>query len=79
MVMNDFGVELIATAFEIKYGKVHADNVRKAWMEKQQQDDPRKPTYLLVQKPNIENALPKVFAACGKTEHETKISPKSIT
>jgi len=78
MVMDDFGVELIATAFEVKYGKIHADKVRKAWMEKQEQDDPRKPTYLLVQKPSIENALPKTFAKCGKEVHPSKEAPESI-
>ena len=28
MVMDDFGVEMVATAFEVKYGKEHADKVR---------------------------------------------------
>lgn len=79
MVMDDFGVELVATAFEVKYGKVHANKVRKAWMEKQQQNDPRKPTYLLVQKPIDENTLPKSFAACGGRRHPPKAAPDSIT
>jgi len=78
LVMDDFGVDLIATAFEVKYGKIHADEVRKAWMEKQQENDPRKPTYLLVQKPEIEGALPKTFANCGGKSHPPKIAPDSI-
>ena len=76
MVMDDFGVELIATAFEIKYTKEAADNVRKAWAEKQQQDDPRKPTYLLVQKPSNLEETPKVFAVCGGKKHDSN-PPKS--
>ena len=28
MVMDDFGVEIIATAFEVKYGKEHADKFK---------------------------------------------------
>ena len=76
MVMDEFGVEMIATAFEVNYGKEHADKVRKAWAEKQQKDDPRKPTYLLVQKPN-DGQLPKVFATCGGKEHVKDIAPKS--
>jgi len=78
MVMDDFGVEMVATAFEVKYGKEHADKVRKAWAEKQQQDDPRKPTYLLVQKPEAEDVLPQVFAACGGREHPPEKAPDSI-
>jgi len=78
MVMDDFGVEMVATAFEVKYGKVHAEKVRKAWAEKQQQDDPRKPTYLLVQKPENEDILPQVFAACGGEKHPPKEAPNSI-
>jgi len=79
MVMDDFGVEMIATAFEVKYGKIHADNIRRAWSEKQQKDDPRKPTYMLVQKPVQEEALPPVFAACGSTQHPPKKAPASIS
>lgn len=69
MVMDDFGVEMLATAFEVKYGKEHAEKVRNAWAEKQHQDDPRKPTYMLVQKP-IDGGKPQVFVACGKKDHE---------
>ena len=79
MVMDDFGVEMIATAFESKYSKEDADKVRKAWAEKQHQDDPRKPTYLLVQKPNTPSETPQVFAACGSRRHDEDIAPKSIT
>lgn len=69
MIMDDFGVEMLATAFEVKYGKDHADKVRHAWANKENEDDPRKPTYLLVQKPKDINALPQVFVACGKSDH----------
>ncbi|WP_440873768.1 hypothetical protein [Thalassotalea sp. PLHSN55] len=70
MVMDDFGVEIVATAFEVKYGKEHAEKIRQAWANKQHEDDPRKPTYLLVQKPSSENELPKVYAACGTRRHQ---------
>ncbi len=79
MVMDDFGVEMIATAFESKYSKEDADKVRKAWAEKQHQDDPRKPTYLLVQKPISTNDTPQVFASCGSRRHDEDIAPQSIT
>ena len=78
MVMDDFGAEMIATAFETKYGKIHADKVRKAWAEKQHQNDPRKPSYLLVQKPADEYTLPEVFANCGRQKHDAKEAPESI-
>lgn len=78
MVMDDFGVEMIATAFESKYSKEDADKVRKAWAEKQQQDDPRKPTYLLVQKPITTGDTPQVFANCGGRRHDDTIAPESI-
>jgi len=78
MVMDDFGVEMIATAFEAKYSKEDADKVRKAWAEKQQHDDPRKPTYLLVQKPITTGDTPKVFATCGGRKHESVSPPDSI-
>ena len=78
MVMDDFGVEIIATAFESKYSKEAADKVRKAWAEKQQPDDPRKPTYLLVQKPITTGDTPLVFAVCGVRRHKTDIAPDSI-
>jgi len=78
MVMDDFGVEMIAAAFESKYSKEAADKVRTAWAEKQQQDDPRKPTYLLVQKPTTKDDVPQVFAVCGGKDHDKDVSPKSI-
>ena len=68
MVMDDFGVEMLATAFEVKYGKAHADKIRSAWSEKQKQEDPRKPTYMLVQKP-IDDNPPQIFATCGGKKH----------
>ena len=78
MVMDDFGIEMIAAAFESKYSKEAADKVRKAWAEKQQQDDPRKPTYLLVQKPTSINGTPQIFAVCGGKDHDKDIAPESI-
>ena len=78
MVMNDFGVEMIAAAFESKYSKEAADSVRKAWAEKQQKDDPRKPTYLLVQKPTTTKGTPQIFAVCGGKDHDKDIAPESI-
>jgi hypothetical protein len=78
MIMDDFGVEILATAFETKYGKDHSDKVHQAWAEKQHLDDPRKPTYLLVQKPTTHDGIPQVFVACGTKSHENKITPKSI-
>ncbi len=79
MVMDDFGVEMVATAFETKYGKEHADKVRKAWAKKQHDDSPRKPTYMLVQKPELADQVPNVYAACGDVRHPPKEAPTSIT
>ncbi len=78
MVMDDFGVEMIATAFESKYSKEAANKVRKAWAEKQHSDSPRKPTYLLVQKPTTTKGTPRVFAVCGDRVHKKDTSPESI-
>ena len=69
MIMDDFGVEMLATSFEVKYGKVHAEKIRTAWNEKQNPNAPRKPTYLLVQKPKSEDQIPAVFAICGDRKH----------
>lgn len=77
MIMDDFGVEILAAGIETKYGKEHADKVRQAWANKEYPSDPRKPTYLLVQKPTVENQIPKVFAVCGRREHISS-SPDSI-
>lgn len=79
MVMDDFGVDMIATAFEVKYGKEHADKVRTAWAVKRSESSPRKPTYLLVQKPELEDKVPNVFAVCGDERHPPKEAPESIT
>ena len=70
MVMDDFGVEMLTTAFAVKYGQQFADKITQAWAQKQHPDDPRKPTYLLVQKPTIDDGIPQVFVACGKNDHE---------
>lgn len=79
MVMDDFGVEMIAVAFETKYSKEAADKVRQAWAEKKYSDSPRKPTYLLVQKPTTTEEVPKVFAVCGDRNHDKDNSnPQSI-
>ena len=79
MVMDDFGVEMIATAFEVKYGKEHADKVRKAWAIKRSESSPRNFCYLLVQKPELEDKVPNVFAACGDERHPPKEAPDSVT
>lgn len=78
MIMDDFGVEMLATAFEAKYGEAYANKVRQAWSMKENSKDPRKPTYLLVQKPTIDDGIPQVFVACGSKDHDNKISLKSI-
>jgi hypothetical protein len=81
MVMDDFGVEMLVTAFAVKYGQPFADKISKAWAEKQHQDDPRKSTYLLVQKPIKDGDVPKIFAVCGDKVHDndgTKATPQSI-
>jgi len=70
MVMDDFGVEMLTTAFAVKYGQQFADKITQAWAQKQHPDDPRKPTYLLVQKPTIDDGIPQVFVACGKEDHD---------
>ncbi|MCJ8295500.1 MAG: hypothetical protein MJK15_13945 [Colwellia sp.] len=78
MIMDDFGVEMLVTAFAVKYGQEFADNIQKAWNEKQELSDPRKPTYMLVQKP-VDDCVPKVFVGCGKEKHEENIAPPSVT
>jgi len=79
MVMDDFGVEMLVTAFAVKYGQQFADKISNAWAEKNHQNDPRKPTYLLVQKPTVDGVLPKVFVACGEKDHKrNNIKPQSI-
>lgn len=79
MVMDDFGVDMIATAFEVKYGKEHADKVREAWAKKQHSDDPRKPTYILVQKPADDEQIPATHPVCGNEKHPDKTPPNSVT
>ncbi|HCM46120.1 MAG TPA: hypothetical protein DIS98_00920 [Colwellia sp.] len=78
MVMDDFGVEMLVTAFAVKYGQQYADKISNAWAEKKHQDDPRKPTYLLVQKPTIDDGIPQVFVACGDRDHDKDIKLQSI-
>jgi hypothetical protein len=72
LIMDDFGVEMLTAGFSVKYGQKFADSITKAWQEKQKNSSPRKPTYLLVQKPINDGELPKVFAACGDKQHPPK-------
>ena len=62
MVMDDFGVEMIATAFESKYSKEAADKVRKAWAEKQHHNDP------LIKQPNGKDQYPHKIVGEHKQE-----------
>jgi len=78
MIMDDFGVEMLVAAFTVKYGQEFADKVQQAWNEKQDPEDPRKPTYMLVQKPVLEDCVPKVFVGCGKEEHDNNINQQSV-
>ena len=70
ILTDDYGVEMLATAFEVKYSQEFADILRNAWANKQHSDDPRKPSYILVQQPKTEDQLPKIFAVCGTKEHD---------
>ncbi len=80
LVMDDFGVEMLVTAFAVKYGQPFADKITKAWAEKKHHNDPRKPTYLLVQKPTTDDGIPQVFVACGDKDHDNgnNIKPENI-
>ena len=78
MIMDDFGVEMLVTGFAVKYGQEFADKIQKAWNEKQELSDPRKPTYMLVQKPANDDCMPKIFVACGKEAHENINIPSVI-
>ena len=40
LVMDDFGVEMLVTAFAVKYGQPFADKISNAWAEKKHQNDP---------------------------------------
>lgn len=79
MLMDDYGVEMFASAIEAKHGKVHADKIRQAWNQKEDASASRLPTYMLVQKPKNDE-LPKVFAVCGKKgdDHISNQAPDSI-
>jgi len=79
MIMDNFGVEMLVTAFAVKYGQEYADNIQQAWNEKQDPTDPRKPTYMLVQKPANDDCVPKVFVGCGKEVHDNNINKPSVT
>jgi hypothetical protein len=78
MIMDDFGVEMLVAAFSVKYGQEFADKIQQAWNEKQDPTDPRKPTYMLVQKPTLDDCVPKVFVGCGKEEHKSNINEQSV-
>ncbi len=78
MIMDDFGVEMLVAAFTVKYGQEYADKIKQAWNEKQDPSDPRKPTYMLVQKPTSDDLVPKVFVGCGKEEHKNVVD-QSVT
>lgn len=71
LIMDDFGVEMLVSAFSTKYGPEFADKILHAWNNKQNKDAPRNPTYLLVQKPKSDDELPQVFVACGDKDHKT--------
>ncbi len=47
-------------------------------MKKQEEHNPRKPTYILVQKPTDINEMPKVYAKCGGDKHDPKLSSDRI-
>lgn len=70
LIMDDFGVKLLAAGFKSEYGEAFADKILEAWNNKKHQDDPRKPTYMLVQKPKDERSFPRVFVACGSKDHK---------
>ena len=72
MIMDDFGVEMLVTSLAVKYSKEMADKVLKAWNEKEEAKDPRKPTYMLVQKPINDNLPPKIYVGCGKETHDDR-------
>lgn len=78
MIMDDFGVEMLVTSLAVKYGQELADNVQKAWNEKQEQSDPRKPTYMLVQKPENDDCAPKIYVACGRENHNERIDTPAV-
>ena len=70
LIMDDFGVKMLAAGFKAEYGSEFANKILKAWNNKKHQDDPRKPTYMLVQKPKKEDEFPRVFVACGNRDHK---------
>jgi hypothetical protein len=78
LVMDDFGVEMLVTAFAVKYGQEFADKIQQAWNEKQDPEDPRKPTYMFVQKPTVDDCVPKIFVGCGKEEHNNNPNQQSV-
>ena len=78
MIMDDFGVEMLVTSLAVKYGQDLADKVQQAWNKKEEPSDPRKPTYILVQKPINDDLPPKIYMACGKRTHDENIDMPSV-
>ncbi|WP_199609340.1 hypothetical protein [Flocculibacter collagenilyticus] len=70
VIMDDFGAELVADAFETRYGLEAANLVREKWYNKESNDDPRKPTFMFVKKPTKPLQRPKIVVACGKEDHQ---------
>jgi hypothetical protein len=66
--------------FCVKFVQNFADTITNDCKQKKKNRDPRKPTYLLVQKPINEGALPKVFATCGGKHHDDgkKLIPETV-
>ena len=78
MIMDDFGVEMLVTSLAVKYGQELADKVQEAWNKKEEPSDPRKPTYMLVQKPINDDLPPKIYVGCGRERHRDNIDMQSV-
>lgn len=70
IVMDDDGAQLIADAFTHRYGKEAGDEIMEKWQNRDNANDPRKPTFLFVKKPESESEKPFVFASCGSKAHD---------
>ncbi|ALU41927.1 hypothetical protein [Pseudoalteromonas rubra] len=55
MVMSNSGAQLIAAAYTHLYGESAGQSVMEAWQNKQNESDPRKPTYLFILAPREQN------------------------
>lgn len=69
IVMDDDGAQMIADAFSFRYGDAAGQEILTKWHNRENKDDPRKPTFLFVKKPEKEGDMPKVFVACGSRNH----------